>query len=158
MAARVGGTPSPSVCEQCGAVFSRRMWRRGRKVTGGLLGGAKWTVCPSCKQVRDQEYFGRVVIRGAYASANEEVIRQRILNVAERAGFTQSQRRVISINREGADLEVLTTSQKLAHRIVRELQKAFRGKASYAWSDSDGALFATWQRDDVPAAKVAGRR
>jgi len=40
----------------------------------------------------------------------------------------------------------LTTSQKLAHRIVRELKKAFRGRASYDWSD-DGSLFAVWERD-----------
>jgi hypothetical protein len=40
----------------------------------------------------------------------------------------------------------LTTSQKLAHRIVHELKKAFRGRATYAWSD-DGTLFATWQRE-----------
>ena len=42
-------------------------------------------------------------------------------------------------------MEVLTTSQKLAHRIARELEKAFGGKAAYSWSDDDGSLFATWQ-------------
>jgi hypothetical protein len=40
---------------------------------------------------------------------------------------------------------VLTTSQKLAHRIARELQKAFGGRARYTWSDQDGALTAIWQ-------------
>jgi hypothetical protein len=43
-------------------------------------------------------------------------------------------------------LEVLTTSQKLAHRIVHELRKAFRGRARYAWS-ADGSLLATWERE-----------
>jgi hypothetical protein len=57
-----------------------------------------------------------------------------------------------------AVLEVLTTSQKLAHRITHELKKTFGGRASYKWSDSDGALFATWQRDDVPAPKARTRR
>jgi len=33
---------------------------------------------------------------------------------------------------------------------VNELKKAFGGRASYAWSDRDGSLFATWQRDDRP--------
>jgi hypothetical protein len=53
------------------------------------------------------------------------------------------------------ELEVLTTSQKLAHRIVRELTKAFRGKAVYEWSDRDGALFATWERNDLPKTAAA---
>jgi hypothetical protein len=41
---------------------------------------------------------------------------------------------------------VVATSQKLAHRIVYELRKAFRGRATYAWSADDGSLLATWER------------
>lgn len=137
----------PTCCERCGAVFSRQTWRRDHPVTHALLGRANWTVCPACKQAAGGEYFGRVLIRGAYAAANEIEIRRRIQNVAERARVTQPERRIVSAERDGNVLEVLTTSQKLAHRIVRELKKAFRGRASYAWSDEDGSLFATWQRD-----------
>lgn len=155
---KAGGTPPPSVCERCGAVFSRRTWRRDHRVTDTLLAKAKWTVCPSCTQVAGGEYFGRVVIRGAYASANEAAIRQRIENVAARAGFTQPQRRLVAVSRESDGLEVLTTSQKLAHRIANELKKAFGGKASYTWSDRDGSLFAIWERHDLPAPTRSGRR
>jgi hypothetical protein len=87
------------------------------------------------------------VIRGAFAVAHEDVIRRRISNVAARAHFTQPQRRVVSAERTGSVLEVLTTSQKLAHRIVHELRKAFRGSARYAWSAADGGLVATWERE-----------
>jgi hypothetical protein len=107
-------------------------------------------VCPSCKQVETGEYFGRVVVRGTYVRPNEDAIRRRIENVAARAGFTEPLRRIVEISRSGNDLEVLTTSQKLAHRIVRELTKAFRGRASYRWSDSDRTLFAVWERDAAP--------
>jgi NMD protein affecting ribosome stability and mRNA decay len=156
--ARTGGPPDSSVCERCGAVFSRRTWRRDHKVTEALLAKARWTVCPSCTQVAGGEYFGRVLLRGAYVPANEAAIRQRIANVAARAAFTQPQRRVVSVSRVGDQLEVLTTSQKLAHRIARELTKAFRGTASYAWSDRDGALFATWERTDVPKQAALRKR
>jgi NMD protein affecting ribosome stability and mRNA decay len=149
--ARTAAPPQSSMCERCGAVFSRRTWRRDRPISDTLLGRARWTVCPSCRQVQEGEYFGRVLIRGTFVDANEEAIRHRIDNVAARAGVTQPERRLISVSRQGTELEVLTTSQKLAHRIVRELTKAFRGRASYAWSDKDGALFATWQRDATAA-------
>jgi hypothetical protein len=36
---------------------------------------------------------------------------------------------------------VLTTSQKLAHRIAHELKNVFGGRTAYNWSD-DGTLFA----------------
>jgi NMD protein affecting ribosome stability and mRNA decay len=137
----------PVVCERCGAVWSRRTWRNDRAVTTALLSRAQWKLCPACQQADAGSAFGRVLLRGAYVRANEDAIRQRIGNVAARAQHTQPQRRVISIGGDREGLEVLTTSQKLAHRIVHELKKAFRGRASYAWSDRDGALLATWRRD-----------
>ena len=42
---------------------------------------------------------------------------------------------------------MLTTSQKLAHRIARELQKAFGGRARYSWSEQNGSLTAIWQQE-----------
>ena len=103
-------------------------------------------LCPACRQVRRGEYFGRVRLRGAYVAAHEEEIRRRIRNVVSRARFTQPERRLVSGRRQGSDLEVRTTSQKLAHRIARELEKAFHGRASYAWSDRQGRLDAVWER------------
>ncbi len=63
----------------------------------------------------------------------------------ERAAFTQPQRRLLDVRRVAGGLEVLTTSQKLAHRIAHEVEKAFGGRVSYAWSDRDGRLLARWE-------------
>jgi hypothetical protein len=143
---RAGRLPEPTVCERCGAAFSRRVWRRGHRVNLAFFDRAAWTVCPACKQEDNEEYLGRVVIRGQYASDHDAAIRKRIANVDRRAQFTQPQRRVVSAAGSHGELEVLTTSQKLAHRIVHELKKTFQGRASYKWSD-DGSLFAVWERD-----------
>jgi len=153
---RTGRLREPTVCERCGAVWMRRTWRRPRAVTQALLARAAWTVCPACRQVQGREYWGRVIIRGAFALANEKAIGQRIANTAGLAALTQPLRRLVSVERVGKGIEVLTTSQKLAHRIVHELKKTFRGRASYAWSD-DGSLFAVWERDDVPRTDTRGR-
>jgi NMD protein affecting ribosome stability and mRNA decay len=148
---RTGSPPErggePQVCQKCGAVWSRRTWRRDRRVNHALLARAKWSTCSACRQVAEGQYFGRILLRGAYVRGHEEAIRRRIDNVAGRAGHTQPERRVVSIERGADGLEVLTTSQKLAHRIVHEMRKAFRGRASYSWSDTDGSLLAVWQRD-----------
>lgn len=140
----VGRFAEPTVCNRCGAVLSGRTWRQ-RPITTTLLARARWRQCPACTATQRGEYCGRVVIRGAFAEAASAAIRQRIQNVAARAQHTQPQRRVVSMRRERDGLEVLTTSQKLAHRIVRELKKTFRGRARYQWSD-DGTLFAVWER------------
>jgi NMD protein affecting ribosome stability and mRNA decay len=147
VARKITPPPEPSMCERCGAVYARRTWRRQDRVTQTMLQQAAWTVCPACEQARAGEYFGRVLLRGRYVAANEAALRKRIDNVADRAEFTQPQRRLVSITRTRDGLEVLTTSQKLAHRIVHEMKKAFRGRATYSWSDRDGSLSATWERD-----------
>lgn len=90
---------------------------------------------------------GVVHLRGSYVSAHEEEIRRRLENVAERAAFTQPERRIVSIERDAQGLEIRTTSQELAHRIVHEMKKAFHGRAAYEWSDGDGSLRATWRRE-----------
>jgi len=155
-----------TVCERCLAVYSRRTWRRRAKLSPQRLEHALWRLCPACKQSNQDQFFGQVLVRGAFARDNQEAIRKRIANVDARARFTQPEHQVIAVEgmavetvpeeaRRGRGtargetnvLEVRTTSQKLAHRIVRELKKAFRGRATYHWSDADGALQAVWQRD-----------
>jgi NMD protein affecting ribosome stability and mRNA decay len=148
--------PEPAACEQCGAIFSRRAWRRDAGVTHALLGRVRWMArCPACEQIRQGSYFGRVVITGDGARASEDLIRRRIQNVATQAATTQPERRVVSIERSGDGLEVLTTSQKLAHRIVHELKKVMGGKARYAWSD-DRSLYATWSPASRPRPAKKG--
>lgn len=150
----------PSICERCGAVYSRKTWRRDRNVTEQLSARADWTVCPACEQVSRQEGQGRVVLLGSGIAANRDLIRRRIENVGRRAMATEPERRIVSVDELGArgdeGLEVLTTSQKLAHRIVHELLKLLGGSARYSWQD-DGTLYAEW-RYDLPKVKAARRR
>ena len=90
-----------------------------------LLDRAQWGTCPGCAQAAGGEYHGRVLRRGATVAAQLDAIRRRIRNVARRAEFTQPERRIVSIEWDGNTLEILTTSQMLAHRIAHELAKAF---------------------------------
>jgi hypothetical protein len=144
---RKGTVKDPSICDRCGAVFTAKTWRSGRRLTAATLAAAAYTTCPACAQVKGgEEYYGRVLIRGGFAGKNREAIAARIANVEKRASATQPERRIVSQEQTGSTLEVLTTSQKLAHRIGRELEKAFGGRARFVWTD-DGTLTTTWQRE-----------
>jgi hypothetical protein len=134
----------PMICERCGAVFVRKAWRRGDvSITTPSMPPAGVPAL-SCEQVGRGEYYGRVLVRDA-AGADREAIGRRIQNVASRAEFTQPERRLVSMEWKGSELEVLTTSQKLAHRIASELDKAFGGRATFEWSHDDGSLLAVWE-------------
>jgi NMD protein affecting ribosome stability and mRNA decay len=140
--------PAPldkSVCERCGATYVRGTWRATRKLALRPGESVRFTVCPACKQVERGESHGRLILRGKYVGEMRDMIERRIANVARRAAATQPERKLVSSEFRDGTLEVRTTSQKLAHRIARELCKAFGGKAAYAWSD-DGALDVVWTR------------
>ena len=152
-----GRPPEPSFCERCGAVFRRRVWRAA-PATDTLLARATWVTCPACVQRREGTYVGRVRILCDAFSADEDRIRRRIENIAAAAEAAQPEHRIVSVDREGDAIEVLTTSQKLAHRIGHELKKLLRGTVTYRWSD-DGTLFATCApaRTGGPARQPASR-
>jgi hypothetical protein len=115
---------------------------------------AEWGFCPACLQVAQQEGQGRLLIAGAAVAPSREAIEQRIQNVAKRAAKTQPERQLVSVDAHDGELEVLTTSQKLAHRLTHELKKAFGGRVAYNWSD-DGTLLARWNYE---TQKGAARR
>ncbi len=131
----------PAICDRCGAVYTGKSWRRGPRLAREVIDKAPWVTCPGCAQAAAGEYHGRVLI-AVGDSANVEAVSARIANVERRAQFTQPERRIVSTNWDGKTLEVLTTSQKLAHRVAREVEKAFGGRAHFSWSDDDGSLLA----------------
>jgi len=157
--ARGGRGSEPVLCERCGAVFAKRLWRRSAasRPPAASLAGIEWRTCPACEQVANEEWMGRLVVRGRLAPEQEAAIGRRLRNVAARAEFTQPQRRIVSMERSGNALEILTTSQKLAHRLGHELEKAFGGRSRYAWSD-DGSLEASWTPAPEPKTKAAARK
>ncbi|HTQ23665.1 MAG TPA: hypothetical protein VMI09_03150 [Candidatus Binataceae bacterium] len=132
-------------------------------MTDELLERRVWGFCPACDEVSQQEGQGRLIIRGSGIAGNRALIRSRMENVASRAMATQPERRIVSIDAIEAkgekSIEVLTTSQKLTHRIAHELKKLFGGRTSYNWSD-DGTLFATWEFEQrkPKTAKAKQRR
>ena len=143
----------PAVCERCGSIFSRQTWRSNRKATVEVLSKATWTTCPACVQAADKVYYGRVLVSGKGAVDRREAIERRIANVARLASARQPERKIVSQEWDGSTLEILTTSQKLAHRITSELHKTFGGTAAFRWSDDDGSLFATLR---CPAGATKG--
>jgi hypothetical protein len=141
--------PDPTVCPSCNAVYSHKTWRAAAERSKDVpFAGAPRALCPACRRTQRGPFLGRVLIRGNFVPVYEEEICRRVHNVAARAEFTQPEHRLVSLQWNGAALEVITTSQGLAHRIARELKKTFGGRASYNWAERDRSLLATWQRDE----------
>lgn len=137
-------------CDKCGVVYAHKTWRRsaGRSLRA-LEAGGTWGRCPACRERQSEAAAGTVLMRSASLDHLEAALRRRIAHVAERAAFTQPERRLVELRRLPDALQALTTSQELAHRIAREVEKAFGGRTTYSWSDGDGHLLARWDADEA---------
>jgi NMD protein affecting ribosome stability and mRNA decay len=147
----------PTLCARCGAVFLRKTWRHDRTLTDKQIEHGLWGFCPACEQVSRQEGQGRLLLRGLTPATRVTVL-ARIENAAARAMSAQPERRIVSMETidGGNGVEVLTTSQKLTHRLVHEVKKLLRGRVSYSWSD-DGTLLATWYPSEESNKRRASR-
>jgi NMD protein affecting ribosome stability and mRNA decay len=126
----------------------RKTWRHDRAITEEQIAARHFAFCPACIQMSRREGQGRVTITGKRLKAARVEIERRINNAAAAASRTQPERRIISMGAtdSGDGLDVITTSQKLAHRIAHEVKKAFGGRATYDWKD-DGTLRAAVDLD-----------
>ena len=129
-----------SICRLCGSVYAHKAWRSVQLAQGTPVSGVNWTGCPACRKLLAGEGKGRVLIRGIPDEARLQLVQRRIRNVAARARFTQPERRLVRMKARGLELDVVTTSQELAHRIGREIDKAFGAHTTYSWSGREKAL------------------
>jgi NMD protein affecting ribosome stability and mRNA decay len=146
------GMREPVRCQTCGSLYLRRTWRAGaRSRRLGLL-PAEYDWCPACREQASAEYFGRLRVLRPLTPEVETEVRRRVANVERRARHTQPSRRLMRIDRFNDRLEIMTTSQQLAHRIGHELKKAFGGRVRYVWTDRENALDASW----LPPVTITG--
>ncbi len=94
-AARKQQFGDPSICDRCGAVYSKKTWRRGHRLTSEIIDRAKWVTFPGCKQTASGEYHGRVLIKLG-GETRREGVSARIANVERRAQITQPERQIVS--------------------------------------------------------------
>lgn len=64
-----------------------------------------------------------------------------------RARETNPLERIMEIRDGGESVEILTTDEKLAQRIGREIRKAYHGTVSYKWSEDANLVRVNWSRD-----------
>lgn len=143
------GAGEMAMCRMCQAVFHNKRWylrgeiplKEVRMVHAGLV------LCPACRKMRDHFPGGVLTLRGGFLEAHKEEILNRAKNEESRAKAVNPLERIISIKEEGATMEIHTTNEKLAQRIGREIQRAFKGHVAYHWSRDDKLVRVEWERE-----------
>ena len=139
-----------ALCTGCHALFRRRHWFFDEELYLDIKDRPEVhrVTCPACRKIHDRYFEGEVtVVHSPFLSSHREEILNLIHNEEERAKEKNPLERIIAIAEGDSKTVVTTTNEKLAQRIGRELNKAYRGKTEYHWSEDDKCLRVTWARE-----------
>ena len=142
------GAPEAGICPECHAISRKKRWYVDEEEYAALARtGAALRRCPACRKIADGHPSGVVTLRGGFLRTHREELLTIARNEELRARGINPLERIMEI-RDGRDgVELLTTDEKLAQRIGREIRKACRGTVSFKWSEDANLLRVTWVRD-----------
>lgn len=151
-AASLGGS---AICQRCQAVWRRGKWTIDPAVRKEVLRWAKprAVVCPACRRAEDRYPGGLVYLEGGYFERHRDQIMKLVHHAEDAARHRNPLERIIAIQDSrprGILLE--TTTEKLARRIGRAVNKACGGDLKIQFSHNDKLVRIYWRRDALATA------
>ncbi|WP_305045811.1 BCAM0308 family protein [Geoalkalibacter sp.] len=142
------GLREPAICESCNALYRNRRWQMDAE--GAAAESANPQVqrvtCPACQKIAERYAEGVVTLRGRYLWEHEEEIRNILRNEENRAMAKNPLQRIMRMEREGDELIIETTEEKLAEHLGRALHSAHQGELSVTWSKEHSLCRVNWER------------
>jgi hypothetical protein len=136
-----GKPPGPASCPDCGLVFLRGRWQRGRRPAGG-----REHPCPACHRIRDAQPAGYVTLDGPFLRAHEEEVMHLVRNEEQREARQHPLQRIMDVRREDNAILVTTTDVHLARRIGDALAAAFGGSLELKYGRDECLARVRWTR------------
>jgi NMD protein affecting ribosome stability and mRNA decay len=142
------GTKEPALCKECGALYRNKRW----SVDDAELKMAKAesrlnpVTCPACRRMADNNPAGIVTFSGDYFNEHKNDILNAIKHIETKSRVKNPLGRIMKICEEKKILTILTTEDKLAQKLGREIFKAHRGELHYRWNHEESLVRVTWSR------------
>jgi hypothetical protein len=142
-------------CKTCGAVYYRRRWTLTPppdvRDAAEFGDGVHIVLCPGCRKVDDHHPLGALLLVEVAPEERAEILHL-LRNAAARARANNPLERIIEIVANGAGWIVTTTTENLAQRLGRCLEKARGGNVTYKWSHNNKFVRVLWEKRAKRAA------
>ena len=136
----------------CHAIYHHKRWYLEGEVLLSKAQKARveMVLCPACHKIQDRFPGGIITLKGEFLKTRKDQIIHLVRNEEARAKGINPLERIISIKDQGESVEIQTTNERLAQRIGREIQRAYKGDATYHWSEDDKFVRVGWHRGASP--------
>jgi hypothetical protein len=136
-------------CTDCGSVYYRRRWTltppQEIRESVEVMTGVSFTLCAACRKIRDHYPSGELQLIGVTPEEKDDLLR--LLKIEEeRARVKNPLERMMEMHTEGPVWKIATTTEKLAQRLGRSVQKARGGKVAYNWSHNNKFVRVVWEK------------
>jgi NMD protein affecting ribosome stability and mRNA decay len=133
--------PEPTVCHECGAVFTSGRWQWAEAPDGAHEG-----LCPACQRIRDRVPAGILTLSGPFLREHREEILNLVRNTEEREKAQHPLKRIMAVE-EGDEETVITfTDPHLARGTGTALHHAWQGDLDYHYLEEEMLLRVHWRR------------
>ena len=142
------GLADVSICKDCNAVYHNKKWFLDAKLyeQKKKLKDINWVICPACKKTKENVPNCVVTLKCDFLKEHKQEILNLIHNEDERSKNYNPLKRIMKINEKKGEIEILTTSAKLAQRIGSILFKAYSGEVEYKKHDNAKFMRVEWRR------------
>ena len=142
----------PIVCAGCGAVYAHKRWSRSapaRQKAAAADHPIHVRICGACRRRRTGVPHGFVHVDGDFVRTHRDDIVTLLKNEAARAAEDNPLAQIVAWHDNGHDADVLvtTTTEHLAIRLGRALEKASDGRVLYGFSHVNKLAHVWWHRD-----------
>ena len=141
----------PILCAACGAVYTRRHWSRSDAARARVQHAGRpiaVRICPACQRRATGVPHGFLHVDGEFVAQHRDEILRLLHNEVSRAAEDNPLGQVLDWGDDGTGgLLVTATTEHLAIRLGRALEKAFDGKVLYGFSHEIKLAHVWWHRE-----------
>jgi hypothetical protein len=143
------GLQEEGMCPKCKAIYKNKRWYLAEEIPEDEKTGKDFVPveCPACKKIAEGYHQGVVTLKGEFLRQHKEEILNLIHNEEKKSLSKNPLQRIMSIEREGDELVIKTTEQKLAEHLGRAVHKAQQGDLHVSWDDNHSFCRVNWERD-----------
>ena len=141
-----------SVCKNCHNIYHNKRWVNDGELYKSILKkkeAVNYTICPACLKIKTKFYNGVVELSGDFLFEHKSDILNLINNTVEKADYIDPLEKIENIeeNEKEKIIKIYTTSEDLAQRIGRNIERAYKGEVDYSFSERDLLLRVYWKRE-----------
>jgi len=131
----------PAVCPECSAVYHKGRWQWLKKPRS-----AHETLCPACQRIHDKYPGGYLTLSGPFEKQHRDEILRLAKNLEKREKKEHPLQRIMSLEEQGNDILITTTTMGMARAIGDAVHHAYKGKLCYQYTEEADILHVAWNR------------